>query len=75
MKKNTTDTNRYRLFLKGAYGAYDIEDMVTHRQTSLKTTDKARAPASGRPKTKQSKVVTVHFGAVFPTSVQQTLTR
>jgi hypothetical protein len=41
MKKNTTDTNRYRLFLKGAYGTYYIEDTVTHLQTSLTTTDKA----------------------------------
>ena len=43
MKKKTIDTNRYRLFRKGAYGTYYIEDTVTHRQTSLKTTDKAEA--------------------------------
>ena len=43
MKKKPAQTNRYRLFLKGAYGTYYLEDTVTHRQTSLKTPDKAEA--------------------------------
>ena len=28
---------RYRLFKKGAYGTFYIEDVLTRRQTSLKT--------------------------------------
>jgi hypothetical protein len=75
MKKKTIDTNRYRLFRKGAYGTYYIKDTVTHRQTSLKTTDRPRPPASGRPKTRQQTVLTFHFGSVLLTSVQQTRTR
>jgi integrase len=43
MKKKNAVNHRYRLFLKGAYGTYYIEDTVTHRQMSLKTTDKAEA--------------------------------
>ncbi len=43
MKKKPAENNRYRLFLKGAYGTYYLEDTVTHRQTSLKTTDKIEA--------------------------------
>ena len=31
---------RYRLFKKGAYGTFDIEDVLTRRQTSLRTQDK-----------------------------------
>jgi integrase len=34
---------RYRLFRKGAYGTFYIEDAVTRRQTSLKTKDRGEA--------------------------------
>ncbi len=41
---NPTDTpSRYRLFKKGAYGTFYIEDALTRRQTSLKTKDKKEA--------------------------------
>ena len=41
---NPTDApSRYRLFKKGAYGTFYIEDALTRRQTSLKTKDKKEA--------------------------------
>jgi len=38
-----TASTRYRLFKKGAYGTFYIEDALTRRQTSLKTKDKKEA--------------------------------
>ncbi|MFM7816226.1 MAG: hypothetical protein ACKPGI_04570 [Verrucomicrobiota bacterium] len=38
MKPKLTQ-KRYRLFRKGAYGTFYIEDAITRRQTSLKTKD------------------------------------
>ena len=41
---NPTDApSRYRLFKKGAYGTFYIEDVLSRRQTSLKTKDKKDA--------------------------------
>ena len=41
---NPTDApSRYRLFKKGAYGTFSIEDVLSRRQTSLKTKDKKEA--------------------------------
>ena len=41
---NPTDApSRYRLFKKGAYGTFYIEDVLSRRQTSLKTKDKKEA--------------------------------
>ena len=42
MKPNAPP-KRYRLFRKGAYGTYYVEDTLTRRQTSLRTKDRGEA--------------------------------
>ncbi len=41
--KPKANPKRYRLFRKGAYGTFYVEDAVTRRQTSLRTRDRQEA--------------------------------
>lgn len=50
MKSKSTENQRFRLFLKGAYGTYYVEDTATGRQTSLRTRDKSEAISIWRAK-------------------------
>lgn len=41
--KSKPSQKRFRLFRKGAYGTFYVEDAITRRQTSLKTRDRTEA--------------------------------
>lgn len=77
--KSKSASKRYRLFRKGAYGTFYVEDVVTRQQSSLKTRDRqeaerllqARCEAADAPD-RAFRVGMAYLGATDPLAASRT---